>query len=351
MGYTSPSVAREPFGPCANGQTPEPRSPMTPLKEFYIFTALIWGSLAVGLVWRRGNPAVAQWTAPLLKFNAITFPVLGFFIAFWRLDLAAHGWRLVLVPVIAAAGSIVTFLAARIFARRRALPPRRYGAFLLSAAISNIGLTFGMPLCYALFGLDGFALAGLYVLYFPFFVYIVLFTFADRWRRLADGHDTPRNRPGDLVTGFFRDPFRTIPILSFAAGLVMNFLFGNNAIPAWLKALNHMGIYLSLLFAFLAVGFTIHAGGLRTHAREIMALCGLKFLLTPAAAVGVALLFGFSGRALAVIAIESACPVAIFSVMTAAIYDLDQELAGAALIVTSALATGAAFAGLTIWGG
>jgi len=322
---------------------------MNPLHEFYVFTAMIWGSLGVGMAWRWRAPRVGRWTAPLLKFNAVTFPVLGFLVAFWRLDVAKYGGKLAAVPLVAALGSLATVVVARAFALRRGYPPRQYGAFLLSAAISNIGITFGMPLCYALFGLDGFALAGLYMLYFPFFVYIVLFTFADRVRRVATGDEATRDRPADLVTGFFRDPFRTIPILAIATGLVLNGTYGNQSIPEWLKAVNHVAVYLSLLVAFLAVGFTIHARGLRLYRGKVAALCVLKFMLTPMVAVGLAWAFGFSGRVLAVIAIQSACPVAIYAVMTTAIYDLDQDLAGAGLIVTTAIATVTAFAGLLVF--
>ncbi len=316
---------------------------MNPLTEFYVFSAVIWGSLLAGTAARHHRPTVSRCASPLLRFNAITFPVLGFFVGFWRLDLQAHGWRLLLVPVIAATVSMVSLLAARVLARRWELAPEQYGVFLFSAAISNIGLTFGMPLCFALFGLDGFALAALYVLYFPFFVFIVLFTLADRLRRQADGHDVSKDTVADLARAFFRDPFRTVPITGIAAGFAMNLMFGKDAIPAWLRTANHAGLYINLLLAFLAVGFTIHAGALRRHVRPIAALCGIKFFLSPAVGILLALLFGFSGPALAVIGIEAACPVAIFAVITAAIYGLDEEFAGAALIVTTALATLLAF--------
>lgn len=322
---------------------------MNPLTEFYLFTALIWGSLIAGLGWRWRDASVARWTAPLLQFNAITFPLLGFFVGFWHLDVAAHGWRLALVPLVATLGSIATLYLARAVGKRRRLGPREYGAFVLSAAISNIGLTFGMPLCFALYGLDGFAFAGLYVLYFPFFVYIVLFTFADRMQRVAAGHDTTEDSPLRIAADFFRDPFRTLPILAIVAGLGMNAAFGREAIPGWLKSANHGAIYLSLVNAFLAVGFTVHAHGLRRHAGEIGALCGIKFVFTPLVAVLIGWAIGFTGEPLRILAIEGACPVAIFSVMTAAIYDLDQDLAGASLIVTTALATVGAFAGLMLF--
>ncbi len=128
----------------------------------------------------------------------------------------------------------------------------------------------------------------------------------------------------------------------------MNLTKGNNSIPGWLITANQWGLYLGVVVGFLAVGFAIHAGRLRSHAGLIAALSGVKFIVSPVIGLALALAFGLDGRTLAVIAIESACPVAISAVMTSAIYDLDKELAGGALIVTTALATVAVFIGLAV---
>ncbi len=312
---------------------------MNPLVEFVVFSAILWTGMFAGLLWRRKRADVIRWTGPILRFNLLTFDMMVLVISFWRLDISEYGWRLLSVPLIALCVSLAGLMTARALGHRWGLEPRAHGAFVVSAAISNIGMTFGIPVCFALYGLEGQSIAGLYLVYFPFFVFIVLFTLADRWRRRAQEGEAERITLLALARAFFRDPYRMAPLAAIAVGVALNLKRGPHSIPSWIQTWNRSNIYANLFLAFLAVGFTIRLGGVSARLGRNAWLCVIKFALSPLVGIALALLIGLSGKALVVIGVLSACPVAIYAVMTSVFYDLDQEFAGMALMTTTALAT------------
>jgi predicted permease len=162
---------------------------------------------------------------------------------------------------------------------------------------------------------------------------------ADRWRQSHEGKEVAPAKITSLFLQLLTDPYRCLPLIVFGSGFLLNFTVGRETIPTWLDIAAEKMILLNLFTSFLAVGFTLKVGNIAIYAKPILALAGIKFIASPLIAIIACQAIGLTDKPFTVVIIEAACPVGIFSVLTAALYRQDAELAGAALVSTTAFAT------------
>lgn len=288
---------------------------MTSLLWFY---GIFGGALALGLSLRRWQAAAPG----LMRLNILALDTPLFFYSYWSLDLARA--RLYApIPVIAAILVAATLWLSPLWARRL-LPDRRsQGSFVLAAAFSNIGTTGGAFLCYLFFGLEGLAQGYLFLLPYPILVFTLGFSAARHYAGAG------RLRPHEYLTHLASNLISLVPLLAIAAGLALNFagVRPPSGLGPWVDAF----IKLGLGSMCLAIGMTLNPRELLPPARVLAAGAAIKFALSPALGLVLALAAYGSLAPLPsrIILIQSAMPPAIYAVITATLFDLDRRLVNA----------------------
>jgi len=294
------------------------------LLSFYL---LFYGALGAGVVLRSGrgwSPRIMRWTIILLE------PWL-FLYSLWVMDLSRVS-HYAPIPIIAVALILLPLLLTRPLARRL-LPQRTsQGSFVLAASFSNIGTTGGAFLCYLLFGQPGLSLSYLFLLPYPFLIFTLGFSLAKHYS-CDDCHLTLR----DYVQATLRDPVSALPLFAMAAGLALNY-YGIRP-PVGSASVVDVLIRADLVIMCLAIGMTLNPPALRRDWAPIAANAAVKFLALPAlTTVAAWIIYGSLAPVPAkVLVIQSAMPSAIYSVITANLFNLDRELANTLWITTTLL--------------
>lgn len=211
-------------------------------------------------------------------------------------------------------------------ARALGLPRAAQGAAGLVASFSNTGFL-GVPLVLALYG-DAGGAAGTAIVIDTIVTMVMLWTFGVALAgRMGAGGDGDVARPNLLA--LLRQP--AVPAIAVGLGLHALAI----PLPAWVaRALEALGGTTPTL-VFLALGLTLDLRSLRGRARPIAAVAVLKLLVAPAIALGVALALGVRRPAAEVAVLQSAMPTSMVSVIIAARYGCDGQLAAAIAVVTT----------------
>lgn len=226
--------------------------------------------------------------------------------------------RLLLVPLLVISVSVVlSYLAGRIMK----LPRCQLGVFVMMASMSNT-IFIGLAMCLELFGDAATPYVMLFYLVSSCFTQLVGIPFV-RWSGEAGGFSA------HMLWKFLRAPTVLSVLLSLLLvsldihlpALVMNYAkYINNTVTP---------------LALLLTGCIIHEIGLRRlHVdRTQLVMMLFRFLIAPALGVAVCALLGINGLVRSVYIVELAMPVITQTVVAAAEYGADEQLAaqGAAL--------------------
>lgn len=293
--------------------------------KFFWFYLLLYGALGAGLLLRSQRRAAPS----LMRLTIILIDAPLFFYSFWILDLAQVR-RFAPIPILATILVLLPLWLAPLWARRLLPTKASQGSFILAAAFSNIGTTGGAFICYLLFGLQGLALAYLFLLPYPIIIFTLGFGMAKQYACDC------RLRPKDYFLNIVTNLFSLIPLLAIALGLTVNAL-GFKPLPG-LASLADIFIKLGLGIMCLAIGMTMHPRYIFTPVKPILAMGTIKFFILPLAATALILVtYGsFHPLSAKVIFIQAAMPPAIYAVITANLYGLDRNLVNA-LWVSSTL--------------
>ncbi len=285
---------------------------MTSLLWFY---GIFGGGLGLGLTLRRW-----QALAPgLMRLIILAIDAPLFFYSYWSLDLA-HARLYAPIPIIATVLVVATLWLSPLWAKRL-LPDRRsQGSFVLASAFSNIGTTGGAFLCYLFFGLEGLAQGYLFLLPYPVLVFTLGFAAARHYA------GSGRLRPHEYLAHIVSNLISLVPLLAIALGLCLNAagLRPPDGLAPWVDTF----IKLGLGGMCLAIGMTLNPRELLPPGKVLAAGAAIKFALSPAAGLLLALAAYGSLAPLPsrIILIQSAMPPAIYAVITAALFDLDRRL-------------------------
>jgi malate permease and related proteins len=248
----------------------------------------------------------------------ITFPVM-LFVTGAQSDLVV---LLRQGPVVLLAGIFVPLAGYAIGAavsRGLRLPARQASVVRVTAACSNTAFV-GIPLCTALWGLEGTLLAALFDL----------------------GLNAPLLTLPALDYGRSAKsvPWKQIVFSPMVWGLILGLLWNwlGPELPQWaatpLTALGSVTLPLSLvLVGAMAASSKVHVGQIR----PLGALLASRLVLAPLAAWAITLIIGFHGTGAAVIVLQSAMPASVAATVMAKEYGGDADLASAGALLTVVL--------------
>ena len=184
------------------------------MKEFLLFSSLIYGSLFVGWVLRQWIPALVDHSRLILRFTIMAVSTPLILLVYWDMDATLFRTyfpialaALVVLSVSGLAGYLITRLIGGDRAAR--------GAFVVSSMFSNIGSILGGFLCMLYLGDEGLVVSQIFVLLtFPFY-FTVVFAVA---RRFAGG--APMGI-WQATRANFKDPLAGLPLMAVIVGLTL----------------------------------------------------------------------------------------------------------------------------------
>jgi len=294
-----------------------------------LMLSVIVGSLGLGYVARKGGLVRAGRSNQITRLT-MTFlqpPLVALLI--WGLQ--SPSWRTALLPVMSAALMLAVWPVARALAGLLALDGPRNGSFVLAAMFSNLGLTYGAFICYILLGEQGATLGMIWCISFSPMLFTVGLMIGRHYG--SEGADPIRR----MIRDAFTDPQTRNVLVGLVAGAAL-FLFGMPR-PEWAGPTVDAAIPVSTALYLFAIGLSLRLTSVVTYWRECLALGGVKFLVTPLVALGLAWVVGMWGSPdhtlLKVTFIQSTTPAAIMGLVAAQLFDLDQDLANAGWLTTN----------------
>jgi predicted permease len=247
----------------------------------------------------------------LIRFNLLCVDALIVFWTVWELDIGIH---LLTLPI---AGLLLAFLGLGLgFILVPALKLDREGrrTFLISASLANHGFTLGGFLCYLLLGETGLGLSFIFISYFIPYVFLFIFPFAG----------TASNKETSLKPIEYILNLRNMPLYSlFIAVILASLGIERPAINFPIDLL----LMISIAGYYGSLGLTSSLRDFGWLKRANLILSSIKFILIPVITFLILLLFDLPDTIRAVIIIQSCMPAAIYSVVTAILFELDVRLA------------------------
>lgn len=257
----------------------------------------------------------------LVRINIIGIEPLIVLWCTWGLTVSAG---LLILPVCGFGLIVLGILSGSLAASTLKLSGKRRKTFLITASLSNHGFTMGGFLCYFFLGELGLGLSVILVLYFIPYVYCLVFPYA-------------RTDPGQRISfrGFFKKivfDINNMPLFAMAAGLLLNATgIKRPAIAFPLDAV----LLASIALYYLTLGINLTRIDMRGIRRELAALSLIKFAVVPGAAYAVLNLLPLAPALKAVIQLQAFMPAAIYSMVTAVLFDLDTDLASGLFVCTT----------------
>jgi predicted permease len=294
------------------------------------FFLVVYGFLLFGYGMKKLFPSTAGFSRPLSIYIMTYLTPVIILNAFWSLDFSTV--RIVQLPLINLITIVLSVLPALIVGRLFRLHPEERGSLTSCTMFSNNGITLGGFLCYLLYGDEGLYLANLYTAFFIPTYYLIGFPLV----RTVSGKKSSRflNPLHELLA----NPVSIVPVSFMALGLLLN-LAGIRR-PDFLNTLSTRYLmYLSAAFNSLSIGLGLRFMKSLRYAPHGLSVSAIKFLFNPAIGFGSILLFGFLGLEntlpAKVIFIQSFMPAAIMSVIMVKIFELNEDLANSAWIISN----------------
>jgi predicted permease len=194
--------------------------------------------------------------------------------------------------------------------------------YLISASLANHGFTMGGFICYLFLKETGLALSSIFIIYFMPYTFLVIFSYA----QAGSGKLTLRSARDFILS------YRNMPL--FAALAALSLLAAGVPRPRLdLPVDLVMMLSVMLYYWTLGLGFDLRDGFALTRGQ--FALAAIKFLLVPAAAFLLLYRAPIGQEIKSVIQIQAFMPAAIYSVVTAVLFDLDARLASSLFVVNT----------------
>lgn len=237
------------------------------------------------------------------------------------LELLQSSWTMLLVPAITTA---LIFIVSGIIARTMKLPPKQASVFCMMCSVSN-AMFIGYSMCLELFGEDCVPYVMVYYLVNTAFVQLVGVTMIKK----AGGQSGSSLQ--DMIVSFFRTP----SILGVLIGVLLILLDIQlpELVMTCMKYINNTVTPLALLMA----GHIICEIGLKNVRvnRPLLIAMLFRFLIAPGMCMLLCMLFGISGLARDVLVVLTAMPVLTQTVVAAAEYGADEQMAAQGIAVST----------------
>jgi predicted permease len=297
-----------------------------------LMVSVIVGSLALGYLARKLRWLPTELSPRMTRAAMIYMqpPLLALLI--WGLE--APGWRVALLPVMAAAIMVIMWPIGAAGGRLMGLTRPQAGSFTVACMYSNMGLTYGAFVCFILLGEQGAALGMIWCMAFMPMFYTLGFVVSRRY-----GHDGQRSIKETLLDTM-RAPESRNPLLGLALGGLLYAVAP--ARPAVGADIVDFLVPFSTGVYLFAIGLSLRLTSVVTYWRECVGIGAVKFLVTPVIGLSLAWIAGLwameDHTLLKVVFIQSTTPTAIMGLILAQLFDLDEQLANAAWLITNVAA-------------
>jgi predicted permease len=292
--------------------------PMPVWMKFLIFQGALFGPFFAGYAGKKRFSGLHGSTRSIIRFNLIFIEPLIVFWSVWGLTLERQ------LAVLPAAGLVLVLLglaAGTGAAAALGLAGSGRPTFIISASLANHGFTLGGFICYLLLGETGLGYSFIFISYFMPFVFLFVFPYA----RAASGVPlTWKSVFSDYVLSL-----QNMPLLALIAALGMNALgIGRAAVyfPVDLLLLISIALY------YFSLGISFNPSDIRALKRETVVLACIKFLVVPGLLYAALSFFPLTEMLRSVIIIQSFMPAAIYSVVSAVLFNLDTKMASGLFI-------------------
>ena len=295
------------------------------LRAVETVTVILTGLLAGIVAQRRGlrrelSPRITRFTLTFAEPIPIALSLWG---------LRADEPQAFILPALAVALVVAMWPVGHVVGRTAGLRGRSLGAFVGSSMFSNVGITYGAFLCYALLGERGVALGYLYCASFVPTLYILGFWVAGQY-----------GRSGQSAWAAFREtitrPDSRNPIIGVMVGLGL--MFARVSRPSLAPLIVNLLVPMTTFSYMFAIGLSMEFSAMLGYWRPALLMHMIKFVISPIVglAMGLALSLPRLGPdLLPVLFIESATPSAIMSLVLAQAKELDVQLANACWLATN----------------
>ncbi|HUS57951.1 MAG TPA: hypothetical protein VM141_04790 [Planctomycetota bacterium] len=298
--------------------------------QLLFFSCLVYLPLALGAAAKHHGVFKRDISQTVMACTWLGLEPAVMVAAFWSLDVQRVA-EVSMAPLLGVAWMLSMYIPGALAARKLGLRRTQRGSFILAAMFSNNGVTLGASLCLVLFGVQGQAMALIFILGLMPLVLTLGFSIA---RRSAGWTPEERHaRHNARMMGILR----IVPYSAIALGLTLN--FAGVPRPEFLPSLNRTLALADVALYSFAIGTLFVLSSVGKYLRECLVMSGLKFLVSPV--LGVLLFFvasqfvQFSPELLKAIIVQCAMPVAIMSVVVSRFHGLDTDLAAACWVFTT----------------
>jgi hypothetical protein len=198
--------------------------------------------------------------------------------------------------------------------------------YVISSSLANHGFTMGGLICFLLFGEQGLGLASVFIIYFMFYTYIFIFSYAKYQR-------------GDVIslkTILKEYVFSLQNLPMFAAGIALVLNISGVQRPVGFPPFENL-IFISVPLYYFSLGLNYSFSKIFYGGRAHIFSAINKFIAVPVLTLLVLTVSGITGDIRAVIMIQSFMPAAIYSIISAVLFNLDVKLAGSLFVVNSVI--------------
>jgi hypothetical protein len=239
--------------------------------------------------------------------------------------------RAFLLPLLSVVLILATWPVGAAVGRALRLQGGDLGAFVGASMFSNVGITYGTFVCYALLGERGAALGYLYCVTFMPTFYLLGFFAGSRY---SEG---PSRGPLETLREIARRPESRNPIAATLLGLLLFALHVHR--PAFCSTLVDVLVPLATFLYLFAIGLSLRLRVMMGHWRPALAIHAVKFLAVPILGLAIAYAAGLQhsehADLLRIMFIMAGTPAAIMSLVLAQVKRLNVDLANACWLATN----------------
>ncbi len=288
--------------------------------------AVITGGLAAGYAARRFG-LLSECLSPRITRRTLTYlepvPII---LSLWGLQIG--DFSAFALPALGIAMMLAMWPVGHLFGRALGLVGRDLAAFIGAAMFSNVGITYGTFLCYALLGDRGVALGYLYCASFMLGFFTIGFVMAAMYAGGGAGLAGP-------LRELFTRPESRNPLIAVFVGLAL--FFAPVQRPSFGGIVVEAIVPVTTFLYMLAIGLSLHPRRMAGYWRAAGAMHVVKFIVSPAIGLLLARAVGYGpgSELLKVMFIQSATPAAIMSLVLAQARELNVDLANACWLATN----------------
>jgi predicted permease len=289
--------------------------------KFLLFQGVIILPLLFGTFLKKRFENPEKQAKRIININIFLFQPLIILWSVWGMKMQEG---LIYLPMAGTALVAAGFLLGIILVPFTGLTGKSRTTFIISSSLANHGFTMGSFLCYLIAGERGLSLAMVFLVYFIPYTFGFIFPYA-RLSSTGEGYSWD-----SLKDSLFA--VQNIPLYTVLVALILNFLdIGRPDVSFPIDFL--LMVSIALYYFTLGINFTFRGTGF--FSREQIILLASKFIVLPGAVFLILIPVELSPGIEMVIKVQSFMPAAIYSVISAILFDLDSYLATRLFVVNT----------------